>query len=267
MELPNGIDDDISDFEMSKFVLNNDKNDIFCGETTSHESCYDRKDPTDLEKKLAIEKNIERGAKPDIYDSIVALDRYIQENNISNVVLIDSSTRPVYVALKEYWGLKGINPKIQPKIYFLSANGFKNDTMSVDSALRELKEKQKKMLNEGYAQKEYDKDDGVLIVDVCTRTGNSISGIKEVIKGLGYKNIKCVVGHTHDKVHVPVDLILADYKGTCSPFGFSKNNEISVKQNKNSLFSSRSNAEYHLIKKSYDIIKKYVRERYNPQHL
>lgn len=114
-----------------------------------------------------------------------------------NLVIIDRSSRPLYVGVREY--LQSRYPDEQmPDIYFMNPKGFKSKEQMTRSEIQEvildyiskddLRETPNQVRSEEEILKEFedtykhlmlDKEKPILIFDTCIHSGNSLEPVKE----------------------------------------------------------------------------------------
>lgn len=169
---------------------------------------------------------------------IVATERLAQEvieNNIKNIIFIDSSARPAAIALKEYWRIK--HPDLEmPGLYFVNPFGFKNAS-DVDNMIfnAELTGRGNRSLNfltpeaartDEQIQDEFegryhvlleDKEEPLMVFDTCSHSGSTISPVLRVLENSGFNNITTVLASDH-RCDVSPDKVLIS-SASCYPFG------------------------------------------------
>jgi hypothetical protein len=133
---------------------------------------------------------------------------YLHDNKISDLVIIDRSSRPVYIGVMEYWRKKYPNEKM-PGIYFMNPKGFKSREALTEEELEEVQEDCNykhdldesssqarseaeiiKELEETYFNLVKDKDKTILIFDSCIHSGNTLAPLKEILEKAGFTDLR-----------------------------------------------------------------------------
>ena len=142
-----------------------------------------------------------------------AVAKYMHDNNIPNIMLLDRSARPTYMTLKNSWKKNYPNEKC-PNIYFTNPSGY--DT---DKPLSELASE----FNKIYTGLAKNKEAPVIVFDTCMHQGNHITPVEQTMTAAGYNNL--IVGLAQPK-HNKENLLNLDFTalnhsagGGCHPFG------------------------------------------------
>lgn len=178
---------------------------------------------------------------------------YLHTNNIKKIVFVDRAARPGYIVLKECW--KKMYPNSpQPEIFFINPDGFEEKSFLVLEGfpklsvgyhiLKEAQEKGEIVSNkiikeefkapktqeeidsefkETYSRLLQDKENPILLFDICIHTGNSIRSILIDLArvGFSYQNIKVgLVHNTTNATEIKPELVILDEMPTfkCHPF-------------------------------------------------
>jgi len=179
---------------------------------------------------------------------------YLHTNNIKKIVFVDRAARPGYIVLKECW--KKMYPDSpQPEIFFINPDGFEEKSFLAPEGfpkkfsvgyhrLKEAQEKgeivSKKIIKEElkapktqeeidsefketYSRLLQDKENPILLFDICIHTGNSLRSIIIELEEVGfdYKNIKVgLVHNTTNATEIKPELVIMDEMPTfeCHPF-------------------------------------------------
>ena len=113
------------------------------------------------------------------------LASYMHKNEIENVVLIDRSARPVYVALFRAW--EDLYPgEKRPNVYFVNPEPF---LLSKRGRVSELKSVHTRLMKET--------DKTLLLFDVCVHTGDTLRSVAEGFVSAGFKEVIKGVVSTH----------------------------------------------------------------------
>lgn len=137
-----------------------------------------------------------------------SIAEYLRSENIPNLVIIDRSSRPLYVGVKEYLHAQYPEEKI-PDIYFMNPKGFKaredltpeeveeilddcawkNDAeenphqvRTREEIMREFQDTYKKLMK--------DKDQPMLVFDTCIHSGGSLGPVKKVLDDSGFSDVR-----------------------------------------------------------------------------
>jgi hypothetical protein len=141
------------------------------------------------------------------------LAEYVHDNKISNVMFIDNSARPAYLALKHSWNKKYPDEK-RPNIYFTNPDGYKLEYTFLDLIVEQF--------NETYSQ--LSKNSSLMLFDACMHKGATLRPILGVLKKAGYSNVVVGLAQPMDKNYSPdIDVVFTALKLTscrdCEPFG------------------------------------------------
>lgn len=146
--------------------------------------------------------------RDELYRYSEALTRYLHDSDIADLVIIDRSSRPVYVGVLECW--KALYPdEKRPGIFFLNPKGFqatadmtsdelgqkvieclvKDDHVNMPEKPRgnaEIDEEFAKV----YSKLMKDKSRPILVFDSCIHSGNSLSPVQESMERLGFDDVR-----------------------------------------------------------------------------
>jgi hypothetical protein len=126
-------------------------------------------------------------SRRDIFEIAQNVSQYLYENDINQLVLIDRSARPTYIAIQEYWKIIYPNKKI-PKTFFINPNGFIESNRS--------QEKINQDFNRSYSELIKHKQEPVLLFDTCIHSGETINPVLETFKINGFKKVNVGVVYT-----------------------------------------------------------------------
>ena len=116
------------------------------------------------------------------------LARYLAKNKIENIIFLDRSARPGYIALKKAW--KKEYPHIaSPNVYFTNPEGYNTNNRNIKEIANEF--------NTIYTKLASNKGAKIMLFDVCMHSGNTVKPILDSLKEAGYNNI--IVGLTQPK--------------------------------------------------------------------
>lgn len=169
---------------------------------------------------------------------LVATEKLAQEvvnNQIKDIIFIDSSARPAAIALKEYWRIKMPDQQM-PGLYFVNPFGFKNaediENMDLHTQLTGSGNRSQGLLSPEAArsdeqiQDEFedryhvlleDKEQPLMVFDTCSHSGSTLSPILRVLENSGFKKVITVLASNH-RCDITPDKVLLSV-GSCYPFG------------------------------------------------
>jgi hypothetical protein len=132
---------------------------------------------------------------------------YVHDNGIADLVIVDRSSRPMYIGVREYWKAKYPDEQM-PGMYFLNPKGFKSieETSASDAVNARLNSEYKEDRVEGifdqrpeaeimeelkgvYRALLEDKDKPVLVFDSCLHTGDTLKPVKDTMEEAGFTNL------------------------------------------------------------------------------
>ena len=153
-------------------------------------------------------------SRENIYESSKKLADYISKEEIQNVFFLDNSARQAYVGFREMWK-KEHNQEVEPGIYFINPDPLKYG-YDIDE-----------VLTEEFAKKYYnvDKNEKVLIYDVCIHTGNTIFNVQDFFKKMGFTDVRIAITSVSKDLSAAskekLDLVCLDEraKAGCHPYG------------------------------------------------
>ena len=206
------------------------------------------KTPFEKEKPNSLEKNYEFFKSPqereELFNYCKSISEYLREEEIPNMVIIDRSSRPLYVGVREYFKTKYKEEKT-PNIYFMNPKGFKAkeylDSEDISQIIHLCKKKgdigesSKQVQNEEDISKEFkdvyknlinDSDKPVLVFDTCSHTGASLYPIVSALKENDFADVRVgTVTPPDENSYIKSDFIATKDKpshGCCFPFGKEK---------------------------------------------
>jgi hypothetical protein len=133
---------------------------------------------------------------------------YVRQERVSDLVIIDRSSRPLYIAFIEYWRNE-YPQEPMPGIYFMNPKGFKSKdeysareleeialecTLKDDASeevgrvrtrgeiLEELKTTYKRLME--------NKDKPILVFDSCIHSGDTLSPLKQTMEDAGFSDLR-----------------------------------------------------------------------------
>lgn len=129
----------------------------------------------------------------ELFEYSKKIAEYLHDEKIPNLVIIDRSSRPLYIGVKAYWRYKYPEQKA-PNIYFMNPSGFKTE----DSGTNPFHHGNEKPRSEQvviddfqqvYKRLMEDKDKPVLVFDSCIHSGNTLWPIEQAMRKSGFGNI------------------------------------------------------------------------------
>ena len=129
----------------------------------------------------------------ELFEYCKKIAEYLHDNEIPSLVIIDRSSRPVYIGVKEYWRFKypDENP---PNIYFMNPSGFKTHKEKNDYRIdnpSELRSEKEVLADfqDVYKKLMADKDKPVLVFDSCIHSGNTLVPVRRAMIKSGFKDL------------------------------------------------------------------------------
>lgn len=200
-----------------------------------------------LESARKYEYFVDPKWRQDVYRFAEDLSKYLHDKQIPNIVFIDRSARPAWVALDEYWKNTYPNEK-RPNIYFINPDGFdvlnkvaRKDNITHDDLLFDSLELAmigsspitrkmdaefevvREQFNQAYKELNAQKDKPLAIYDNCIHTGKTIIPVVGYLAKENFKDVRLVVGDDSFMFSSPVypHKTLNSYSHVvpCSPFG------------------------------------------------
>jgi hypothetical protein len=137
-----------------------------------------------------------------------SVTEYLHDNQVPNIVIIDRSSRPLYVGIIECW--RQLYPEEpRPGIYFMNPKGFKSKEdvdpddlweMYLESEAKDDKPEQNlptrsreeiiAEMEEVYSELDNDKEKPLLVFDSCIHTGDSLDPVVKSLRMSGYKDVR-----------------------------------------------------------------------------
>ena len=156
-------------------------------------------------------------AREEVFKFSKSIAEYLKENDIKDLVIVDRSSRPLYVGVKEYW--KDVFPDVpMPNIYFVNPKGFnsvdeieKSKIQYANTAaylngdpLEQLDEARTKMevmeeFKDVYPKLLKDKEKPILIFDTCIHSGDTLFPVTKTLEDLGFTNVRVGSVNPSDK--------------------------------------------------------------------
>ncbi len=161
-----------------------------------------------------------------------SMANFLFGRGIENVMFLDRSARPGYIALKRAWAKKfpGVAP---PNIYFTNPEGYNTNNRNVDEIVDEF--------DATYRRLASNKSSGIMLFDVCMHSGLTVGPILDVLERAGYTNV--LVGLAQPPSDAGCKIKRVDFLGLrreadniCYPF---RRDNI-VEKNRTSVVSTRN---------------------------
>ncbi len=146
--------------------------------------------------------------RQELFNYSKEIAEYLRVEGISNLVIIDRSSRPLYIGVREY--LRSQYPDEEmPNMYFMNPKGFKakedltpeeieaiiedcewkddaeeqpHQVRTREDIMREFQDTYKRLLS--------DKENPVLVFDTCIHSGGSLEPVKKVLDELGFSDVR-----------------------------------------------------------------------------
>lgn len=157
-------------------------------------------------------------AQEDIYKITGALCIYLYENDIKNLLLVDSSARPAWMAVTTYWRRHYADAP-RPDIYFVNPVGIRPSASEVkghvvptaDASLAVLKgyypmdeimcvRTEQEIVEEfprTYSQLMKHKQCRTLVFDVCMHSGKTMKPILHMLGRLGFADVRTGIANNY----------------------------------------------------------------------
>lgn len=176
-------------------------------------------------------------SRDELFEFSSQITRYIKSKDIKNVLIVDRSSRPVYIGIIMCWR-KFFPNDIMPNINFVNPKGFasldsgrdiydlnfeawsKDDRAESHSEAREMSEittdfqkVYKRLFNQ--------KNDPLFVFDTCIHSGNTLFDVVRILKYHAFSNIIIgSVGPSRYDALVKSDFYISDSSEMgCYPFG------------------------------------------------
>ncbi len=119
--------------------------------------------------------------KDEMVSISTSLAKYLHENNIQNIVLLDRAARPTYVGLTEAWRMLYPDER-RPGIWFVNPD-IARDRLGPAEAAKELKETYPRLMKM--------RDSPVMVFDLCSHTEDgSLFSASRMFQEAGFKDIR-----------------------------------------------------------------------------
>jgi hypothetical protein len=177
-------------------------------------------------------------ARKEIYLIGKGLTRYLHDKNIHQLVLIDRSARPAYIAVQEYWNTAYPDEKM-PQIYFVNPQGFKSkrDVASVpvfyfleDAINKEYRSENPsgaryqneitRDFKESYRELMKHRNEKVMLFDACIHSGGSLTPIIRTMQQNNFLHLQVGVVHKDGRPDIPITYEVFSHEpyNLCYPF-------------------------------------------------
>lgn len=180
--------------------------------------------------------------RQELFNYSKAISEYLREEEISNLIIVDRSSRPLYVGVREYLRSRYPDEKM-PNMYFVNPKGFKakedeTQTEIIDAIhdyiwkkdveepdeVRNRKDIMREF-SETYTRLMNDKKNPVLLFDTCIHSGESLKPIKKVLDKLGFSDVRIGAVNPSDvgsKVKTDFYITTQEPEKGCYPFDRDK---------------------------------------------
>ncbi len=170
--------------------------------------------------------------KDAVYEIAEAFVETVRQREIKNIILPDSSARPLWIGFSELWHLKYPEERM-PGIFFINPDGFHEgldsdflrdlsvlfgDSVGASDVLEEIgqltisprKIERFRNLFSGLMK---DKDENLMILDTCIHTGTTMKTMLDVLKKAGFTKVKsAAVSKDKDYNDFNADFYLLDHE-------------------------------------------------------
>lgn len=193
--------------------------------------------------------------RSELFRYCASIAEKLHRDDISNLVIVDRSARPVYIGVREYWRDKFPQEKM-PGMYFLNPKGFKAKETLTDMEVADIayESMEKDDIDEGMEsvrsreeilaefQKTYsalmrDKEKPVMVFDSCLHTGNTLEPVIESMKASGFDHLVVAsVNPSEEGSKVSTDFYITTQRPEMGCYPFDRDRAI------NKVFSSATSA-------------------------
>lgn len=168
---------------------------------------------------------------------------YLHDNGIADLIIIDRSSRPLYIGVMELWRHKYPGQPM-PGIYFMNPKGFKDTDTLTDDDLFDIEEDSawnedrlesigqarasseiRDELERTYVKLMRDKDKPVLVFDSCIHSGDTLTPVVESLEELDFSDVRIgSVEEAPPRANIHPDFYITDTRPAkgCYPFDQDK---------------------------------------------
>ncbi len=180
-----------------------------------------------------------KGEREELFKYSKAIAEYLRKESIPNLVIVDRSSRPLYIGVRMYLREKYPDEKM-PNIYFMNPKGFKarekltnddieeiiadcewkGDAEEAPNQVRTIEEIMQEF-EEAYRYLMQDKDKPVLVFDTCIHTGGSLEPVKDAFDNSGFSDVRIgAVNPSEHGARVKTDFFITTRRPEkgCYPF-------------------------------------------------
>lgn len=219
-------------------------------------------------------------AKESVCEITEAFVNEVRERGIRNIILPDSSARPLWVGFAELWHIKFPGEKM-PGIFFVNPEGLHLSTEEIDElfwtlGIVNIVDDLEKLASQVNSQKREEfenrfsglikmKDEPLLILDTCVHTGRTMELILKFLEPYGFSNILTAAVSQDYNSNFKTDFYLTEKRPEfpCYPAG----PEGLVDKMNNGVVSDPNNDTLirELSLKTRDEIKEIIKERFKKE--
>lgn len=155
-----------------------------------------------------------KAERDDVIEASQKAVAYAEENDVAAFVFVDSSARPFWKGIKDYWKYSHDKSQPAPAMYFINPDAFRSRRRGAPLEIPESRFAMEHPFLFGH------KDKTVALVDTCIHTGESVRPIMFTMMMAGFVDVRLVVvGDEHNKSGAEPDLTLLSYpERGCYPF-------------------------------------------------
>jgi len=177
--------------------------------------------------------------RQELFNYSKAIAEYLRTEGIPNLVIIDRSSRPLYVGVREY--LRSQYPDEEmPNMYFMNPKGFKAREDLTPAEIEEIiddcawkddteerphqvraREDIMSEFQDTYKRLMSDKENPVLVFDTCIHSGGSLEPVKKILDASGFSDVRIgSVNPAEEGSRVKTDFYITtqDPEKGCYPF-------------------------------------------------
>lgn len=200
-----------------------------------------------LPRKKGYEYFKEKDERHDIYEFSKELTKYVHDNKIRDVILIDRSARPAWVGIDEYWKNNYPDEK-RPGIHFINPepmdleNFFRHEKVGRIQILKDLeevdrtgtsplakkfKERIKELAEDFVNRYKISTENPVLLFDTCSHTGDTIRAVGSMLQEAGY-DLRVITANDSHSLTMDQRIDMNAKLNYCYPFGIDSGVEKSL---------------------------------------
>lgn len=171
-------------------------------------SLQEEEPPEEESQPTSYEFFITPRERDELFNYCAKVAEYLKSEQIANLVIIDRSSRPMYIGVREYWRAKYPEEQM-PGMYFMNPKGFKARENLTEDEILSIREdaywkddadeagskprSQAEILTEldqTYTELAKNKQKPLLVFDSCLHTGNTLAPVIDTLRVAGYEDVR-----------------------------------------------------------------------------